>query len=64
MPVIEIIHTHPFAAGVAVGVLMTFCSLILCMVFLYSLEKVRTMAGESAKSAPLNQIVGGSSISS
>jgi hypothetical protein len=49
MTVIEIVHTHPFAAGVAVGMLLTFCSLALCALFLYSLEKMKAMARESAK---------------
>jgi hypothetical protein len=67
MTVIEIVHTHPFAAGVAVGMLLTFCSLALCALFLYSLEKMKAMARESAKAMSGNQahqIVSGSPISS
>ena len=49
MSVIEIIHTHPFAAGIAGGVVLTFCCFVLCAVFLYSLEKTKALARESAK---------------
>jgi hypothetical protein len=63
MTLVEIVHTHPFATGVAVGVLLTFCCLVLCAVFLYSLEKVRATARERAKSTSRNQIASRSSIS-
>jgi hypothetical protein len=63
MTVVEIIHTHPFAAGAALRVLLTFCSPVLCAVFLYSLEKTRAMARET-EAAPGNQIVPGSFLSS
>ena len=49
MPIIEIIHTHPFAAGLTAGVLLTFCSLVICAMFLHSLEKIKAIARESAK---------------
>jgi hypothetical protein len=35
----EIVHTHPFAAGIAVGILLDYGSLELCTVFLFTLGK-------------------------
>jgi hypothetical protein len=49
MTVIEIVHTHPFAAGIVVGIVLAFCSLTVCTAFLYSLEKTKARARENTK---------------
>jgi predicted RND superfamily exporter protein len=49
MTVIEIVHTHPFAAGIVVGIVLAFCSFTLCTAFLYSLEKSKALAHENTK---------------
>jgi hypothetical protein len=49
MTVIEIVHTHPFAAGIVVGIVVAFCSLTLCTAFLYSLERTKALAHENTK---------------
>src|SRR4029077_1305313 len=64
MTPLQILDTHPFAAGMAAGVALTFFTLMLCAVFLYSLEKTKAMARESARAAsnhsnPLRQTTHG-----
>jgi hypothetical protein len=49
MPLLQILDTHPFAAGMAAGVMLTFSTLMLCALFLYSLEKIKTTARERAR---------------
>jgi hypothetical protein len=49
MTVIEIVHTHPFAAGIVVGIVLAFCSLTLCTAFLYSLERTKALARENTE---------------
>jgi hypothetical protein len=49
MTVIEIVHTHPFAAGIAVGIILAFGSFVLCTAFLFSLEKMRAISRANAK---------------
>ena len=54
MTVIEIVHTHPFAAGIAVGIILAFGSLVLCTAFLFSLEKMRAISRDNAKAESEN----------
>jgi MFS superfamily sulfate permease-like transporter len=49
MTLIEILHTHPFALGVAVGMCLAFGSFILCTAFLYALQRIRDMSRSNAK---------------
>jgi hypothetical protein len=51
MTVIEIVHTHPFAAGIAVGIILAFGSLVLCTAFLFSLEKMKAISRDHADNA-------------
>jgi hypothetical protein len=51
MTVFQILDTHPFAAGMAAGVVLTFSTLMLCAVFLYSLEKIKGLAREGVRAA-------------
>jgi hypothetical protein len=52
MTVIEIIHTHPFAAGIAVGIVLAYGSLALCAVLLFTLEKTKALARATTKPDP------------
>jgi len=54
MTVIEIVHTHPFAAGIAVGIILAFGSLVLCTAFLFSLEKMKAISRDNAKAESEN----------
>jgi hypothetical protein len=58
MTVIEIVHTHPFAAGIAVGILLAYGSLVLCTAFLFTLEKNKVIARRTVKSDAENPRTG------
>jgi hypothetical protein len=48
MTAIEIMHTHPFATGIAVGILVAYGSLMICTIFFYALERTRAIAQRTA----------------
>jgi hypothetical protein len=58
MTITEIVHTHPFAAGVAVGILLAYGSLVLCTAFLFTLGKTKTIARAVSPSDPEDQSSG------
>ena len=61
MTVLEIVHTHPFAAGIAVGIILAYGSLLLCTAFLFTLEKTKAIARATANPDPENLTSGNSS---
>ncbi len=49
MTTFQIFDTHPFAVGMAAGVILTFCTLLFSAVFLHLLGSMKERARESAR---------------